>query len=133
MDCIIHGVTKSRTRLSDFHFTIAYESATRRAPFKASSEHDPRSEFHGSLMVRGAIALQKDLAHNDGLCAHLISAGTTLEEVILCSKTVPANRGYGIAVFNPVLTAKTYAFNGYMNILNFPCLSRLRDCKQSYA
>lgn len=42
---------------------------------EASSEHDPRSEFHGSLMVRGAIALQKDLAHNDGLCAHLISAG----------------------------------------------------------
>ena len=22
MDCIVHGVTKSRTRLSDFHFTI---------------------------------------------------------------------------------------------------------------
>ena len=22
MDCIVHGVTKSRTRLSDFHFTL---------------------------------------------------------------------------------------------------------------
>ena len=22
MDCIVHGVTKSQTRLSDFHFTL---------------------------------------------------------------------------------------------------------------
>ena len=22
MDCVVHGVTKSRTRLSDFHFTL---------------------------------------------------------------------------------------------------------------
>ena len=31
---------------------------------EATSEHEPHSEFHGSLMVRGAIALQKALAHN---------------------------------------------------------------------
>ena len=27
MDCIIHGVTKSRTQLSDFHFTSVYDPA----------------------------------------------------------------------------------------------------------
>ena len=25
MDCIVHGVTKSQTRLSDFHFTLPFE------------------------------------------------------------------------------------------------------------
>ena len=24
MDCIVHGVTKSQTQLSDFHFTLIY-------------------------------------------------------------------------------------------------------------
>ena len=28
MGCIVHGVIKSRTRLSDFHFTFTYDSET---------------------------------------------------------------------------------------------------------
>ncbi len=43
----------------------------------------------------------------------LANLQSTLEEVVLCSKTVPANRGYGIAVFNPVITARIYAAGGY--------------------
>ena len=43
----------------------------------------------------------------------LANLQSTLEDVVLCSKTVPANRGYGIAVFNPVITARIYAAGGY--------------------
>ena len=43
----------------------------------------------------------------------LANLQSTLEEVVLCSRTVPANRGYGIAVFNPVITARIYAAGGY--------------------
>ena len=30
MDCIVHGVTKSRTRLSDFHFSLCGTGGTTR-------------------------------------------------------------------------------------------------------
>ena len=43
----------------------------------------------------------------------LNSLKSILEDVVLTSKSVPANRGYGIATFNPVLTVKTYAASGY--------------------
>ena len=32
MDCIVHGVTKSRTQLSDFHFHFSKEEGSRRTP-----------------------------------------------------------------------------------------------------
>ena len=35
-DCIFHGVTKSRTRLSDFHFTFTFQKTT---PVSEKSMH----------------------------------------------------------------------------------------------
>ena len=43
MDCIVHGVTKSQTRLSAFHFS-----------FSKSLEHEHRDATTGNLITQGA-------------------------------------------------------------------------------
>ena len=42
MGCIVHGVTKSQTQLSIFHFTYGIEEGQERAPACKCSERDPR-------------------------------------------------------------------------------------------
>ena len=37
MDCIVHGVTKNRTQLSDFHFTSLHSEPPGMPPLRASS------------------------------------------------------------------------------------------------
>ena len=34
MDCLVHGVAKSRTRLSDFHFTSLYSTGGKKRRYK---------------------------------------------------------------------------------------------------
>ena len=54
MDCIVHGVAKSQTRLSDFHFTN--KEKCRLSPFSYSmnaqivqSLENPKSKFFAAL------------------------------------------------------------------------------------
>ena len=54
MDCIVHGVTKSQTRLSAFHF-----------PLSKSPEHEHRDATTGNLITQGAT---KGQTANSGTC-----------------------------------------------------------------
>ena len=46
MDCIVHRVTKSRTRLSDFHFTSLHFKVIKRALISGEL-----IEYSGSLLL----------------------------------------------------------------------------------
>ena len=61
MDCIVHRVTKSRTQLSDFHFTLLDgpqsvfgECISVNNHNKESSDDDNRSKFEKTLYLRRA-------------------------------------------------------------------------------
>ena len=54
-------------------------------------------------------------ATSDGFKAALAVLKSTLEDVVILSKTMPVNRGYGIATFNPVLTVQKYLSRLYSN------------------
>ena len=62
---------------------------------------------------------------SNGFKAALADLKSVLEDVVLVSRSVPENRGYGIATFNPVLTVKTYAAAGYS-------ASKVSELIQSY-
>ena len=58
--CIVHGVAKSRTRLSDFHFT-SFQSLSGRAWVKArSSRHRARKAGVGTVGTDGFLADGED-------------------------------------------------------------------------
>ena len=52
---------------------------------------------------------------SDEFKAALAVLKTTLEDVVILSKTMPANKGYGIATFNPILTVQKYLSRLYTN------------------
>ena len=60
MDCIVHGVTKSRTRLSDFHFTSLLVQTVKNLPAMQETQvqslggEDPLEEgmaTHSSILA----------------------------------------------------------------------------------
>ena len=60
-----------------------------------------------------AMADRNYAATSEGFKTAATNLKSVLEDVVICAKSVPTNRGYGVAVFNPALTAKTYAGAGY--------------------
>ena len=52
MDCIVHGVTKSRTRLSDFHFTSLLKIPTNAEVYRIKVEYPLSKEIHTILTLK---------------------------------------------------------------------------------
>ena len=74
MDCIVHGVTKSRTRLSDFHFTSPYNKKQRYSLKEICSLGDKQH-------------LPAKIPFPDTTCAHLfelMATSLTLHEKTRC-------------------------------------------------
>ena len=66
MDCIVHGVAKSRTRLSDFHFThsccfVENKLKGSRRKRKTSYQVTPKAEMgvDGGLLTAASIENEK--------------------------------------------------------------------------
>ena len=52
VDCIVHGVTKSRTRLSDFHFTSLLKIPTNAEVYRIKVEYPLSKEIHTILTLK---------------------------------------------------------------------------------
>ena len=54
MGCIVHGVTKSRTRLSDFHFTCTLWSVQKKGDLEIQTVqwHTEASPAHSTLLLK---------------------------------------------------------------------------------